>query len=73
MPKTHPRLTRAEVSAALAHLPPLLTAREACAIGRMSLSTLYSHVSRGRFKTSVRRGKPLLFWRARFVLELFKF
>ncbi len=65
------KLTRAEIADAVRDLPPVLTADEAAMLARQAKSTLYHHVSRGRFRTSVRRGKPLLFWRDRFVMELF--
>jgi hypothetical protein len=34
------------------------------------VKTFYKKVSEGEFKHSVKRGKPLLFWRDRFVQEV---
>ena len=50
--------------------PPIITLREAATISRMSPKTIYKKVSEGFFKKSVKRGKPLLFWRDRFVQEV---
>lgn len=44
-------------------LQPILTAREAAALLRISLSTLYKHVSEGRYASAVIRGRPLRFLR----------
>jgi len=36
---------------------------------RLQVSTLYRHVSEGRYSGAVKRGKPLRFWRDRLVQE----
>jgi hypothetical protein len=51
--------------------PPVLTLDEAAEIARLQPSTLKRHVSEGQFKTCTIRGKPLRFWRNKFVVELF--
>ena len=55
----------------LSGYPPLMTADEAARLLRISKSTLYSHVSAGRFRSAVKRGKPLLFFRDRLVRDYF--
>jgi excisionase family DNA binding protein len=63
------KLTEHELSTALNHLPPVLTPEEAAIVLRIKLSTLYRHVSEGRYSGAVKRGKPLRFWRDRLVQE----
>jgi excisionase family DNA binding protein len=63
------KLTTPEIEASLNHLPPIMTPTEAAALLRLKLSTLYRHVSEGRYGSAVRRGKPLRFWRDRLVQE----
>ena len=63
------KLTQTELESGLRHLPPVLTPTEAAALLRLKVSTLYRHVSEGRYGSSVRRGKPLRFWRDRLVQE----
>lgn len=63
------KLTRDELAAALEHLPPVLTPQEAARLLRLKVSTLYRHVSEGRYSSAVKRGKPLRFWRDRLVQE----
>ena len=52
--------------------PPILTPDEAARLLRISKSTVYHMVSRGDLKGSVRRGKPLRFWRDRLIREYFR-
>ena len=63
------KLTQAELEAALNNLPPVMTPIEAAMLLRLKLSTLYRHVSEGRYSGAVKRGKPLRFWRDRLVQE----
>jgi len=63
------KLTQAELEAALGNLPPVMTPIEAAMLLRLKLSTLYRHVSEGRYSGAVKRGKPLRFWRDRLVQE----
>ena len=42
---------------------------EAAMLLRLKLSTLYRHVSEGKYSSAVKRGKPLRFWRDRLVQE----
>jgi hypothetical protein len=67
-------LTLAEVREAYEPLgekyPPLLDLKRAAEISRYTESTLKKKLSEGAFRDSVSRGKPLLFWRDRFVMDL---
>ena len=63
------KLTQAELEAALNNLPPVMTPVEAAMLLRLELSTLYRHVSEGKYSNAVNRGKPLRFWRDRLVQE----
>jgi len=63
------KLTQTELEAALNDLPPVMTPVEAAMLLRLKLSTLYRHVSEGKYSSSVKRGKPLRFWRDRLVQE----
>jgi excisionase family DNA binding protein len=63
------KLTLPELENSLTALPPILTPTEAARLLRLELSTLYRHVSEGRYGSAVRRGKPLRFWRDRLVQE----
>jgi hypothetical protein len=71
------QLSLAEVQVAYAvypdRYPPILTLSEAAEIARLKPGTLKRKVSEGRFRGSVRKGKPLLFWRDRFVQALMNF
>lgn len=66
------KLTQIELIAALGNLPPILTPDEAARLLRLKLSTLYRHVSEGRYGGAVKRGKPLRFWRDRLVQEFMR-
>jgi hypothetical protein len=50
--------------------PPILTLTQAADMANLRPSTLKRKVSEGEFKDSACRGKPLRFWRDRFVYEL---
>jgi excisionase family DNA binding protein len=63
------KLSIPEIETALAAIPAIMTPDEAAALLRLKLSTLYRHVSEGRYGSAVRRGKPLRFWRDRLVQE----
>lgn len=63
------KLTQTELVVGLQDLPPILTPAEAATLLRIKASTLYRHVSEGRYSGAVRRGKPLRFWRDRLVQE----
>jgi len=63
------KLTQPELESALKDLHPVLTPEEAATVLRLKVSTLYRHVSEGRYGGAVKRGKPLRFWRDRLVQE----
>jgi len=63
------KLTQLELNAALNNLPPVLTPQEAAEVVMLKVSTLYRHISEGRYGGAVKRGKPLRFWRDRLVQE----
>ena len=63
------KLTQIELESVLNDLPPVLIPDEAAAVLRIKVSTLYRHVSEGRYGGAVKRGKPLRFWRDRLVQE----
>ena len=70
------KLTHSEVTRAFSTpenpYGPILSLNEAAALAKLAPGTLKRLVSEGRFAGSVKRGKPLLFWRDRFVAELMK-
>lgn len=68
------KLTSQEVTAAFdgSEYPPIMTPLQAAGLLGLKLSTLYRHVSEGRYRESVRRGKPLRFFRDRLVQEFFR-
>ena len=51
---------------------PVLSLKEAALLAKIAPSTLKRLVSEGQFADSVKRGKPLRFWRDRFIVELMK-
>lgn len=63
------KLTQPELESALKDMPPVLMPEEAARLLRLQVSTLYRHVSEGRYSGAVKRGKPLRFWRDRLVQE----
>jgi len=66
------KLASHELKNALSDYPPLLTPTEAATLLRIKVSTLYRHVSEGRYTGAVKRGKPLRFWRDRLVQEFMR-
>ena len=54
------------------NFPPVLSLEQAAKLAHVAPSTLKRKVSEWQFKESVKRGKPLLFWRDKFVKELMK-
>lgn len=52
--------------------PIILTPTQASSLLQISRSCLYSHVSQGRYKRAVKRGKPLRFHRDLLVREFFR-
>jgi len=66
-------LSRDEVEAAFRNdiqFPPLLSLGQAAPLAHLAPSTIKRLASEGCFRDSVRRGKPVAFWRDRFVVEL---
>ena len=63
------KLTQPELESALKDMPPVLMPDEAARLLRLKISTLYRHVSEGRYGGAVKRGKPLRFWRDRLIQE----
>lgn len=49
--------------------PPILSLDQAAELALLAPSTVKRLVSEGCFGDSARRGKPLAFWRDRFVVE----
>ncbi|MEQ9617043.1 MAG: helix-turn-helix domain-containing protein [Phycisphaerales bacterium] len=49
-----------------------MTVDEAARLLRVSKSTLYGHVSRGKYRDAVKRGRPLVFYRDRLVRDYFR-
>ena len=52
--------------------PPILTIEEASDLLRLKRSTLYRHISEGRYASAVKRGKPVRFWRDRLIQEFMR-
>ena len=52
--------------------PPVMTLEEAAEAMRISPQTLRRYVSEGKFKKSVKRGWPTLFWRDSLISEFMK-
>jgi hypothetical protein len=73
-PRDRPKpLAYNEVEAAFrnnARFPPLLSLNRAAQLAHFAPSNIKRLVSEGYFCNSVRRGKPLAFWRDRFVVEI---
>lgn len=68
------KLTLREVQDAFAPLAeeygPILFLEQAAKLSGYTRATLKKKLSEGCFRNAVARGKPLRFWRDRFVLEL---
>ena len=52
--------------------PPVMTLEEAAEAMRISPQTLRRYVSEGKYKKSVKRGWPTLFWRDSLISEFMK-
>ncbi len=66
-------LTQREVRAAFEtcpQFPPILSLDQAAKLAHLAPSTLKRLASEGFFTHSIRRGKPVAFWRDRFVVEV---
>ena len=57
---------------AIESYPPLLTVQETAELLRLRVSTIYRHVSEGKYRKAVKRGKPLRFYRDQLVKEFMK-
>jgi len=68
------KLTSQEIAMALdsRQWPPILIPEEAARLLRLQVSTLYRHVSEGRYASAVKRGKPLRFFRDRLIQEFMR-
>jgi hypothetical protein len=67
------RLSGDEVEAAFRNdtqFPPLLSLDQAAQLSHFAPSTIKRLAWEGFFRNSVRRGKPIAFWRDRFVVEV---
>jgi hypothetical protein len=66
-------LGRDEIEAAFRddpRFPPILSLEQAAQLAHLAPGTLKRLVCEGFFGNSVRRGKPIAFWRNRFVAEI---
>jgi hypothetical protein len=66
-------LTSGEIETAFrtdTQFPPLLSLEQAASLSHFAAGTIKRLVSEGFFRDSVRRGKPIAFWRDRFVAEI---
>ena len=63
------KLTQQEIDASLHQYPPILTPEEAARLLQLKISTLYRHISEGRYGAAVKRGKPIRFWRDRLIQD----
>lgn len=66
-------LSRDEVEAAFRNdprFPPLLSLDQAAQLAHLAPSTIKRLASEGFFRNSARRGKPIAFWRDRFIVEV---
>jgi len=72
-PTQRKRLAHDEVHAAFrndSRFPPILSLNEAANLAHLAPTTVKRLASEGYFRDSVRRGKPIAFWRDRFVMEV---
>ena len=63
------KLTQQELGSALHRYPPIMTLTEASELLQLKISTLYRHISEGKYNKAVKRGKPVRFWRDRLIQE----
>jgi hypothetical protein len=72
-PRGRKPLTLREIRAAFEsgdQYPPILSLPQAATLAHLSPHTVRRLVSEGFFRQSVRRGKPVAFWRDRFVVDV---
>jgi len=72
-PNKRKQLTFREVETAFRNdtqFPPVLSLEQASGLAHFAPSTIKRLASEGYFGDSVRRGKPIAFWRDRFVMEV---
>lgn len=62
-------LTQEEIARSIdtTRFPAILTPEQAAELLQLAKTTLYRKVSEGAFRSAVRRGKPLRFWRDRLI------
>ena len=73
MTEVRSQLTHQEITDAFRNdlrFPPVLSLDQAAELSHLAASTIKRLVSEGNFGNSVRRGKPIAFWRDRFVIEV---
>ena len=63
------KLTQQEMVSALENYPPILTPEDAAKLLQLKVSTLYRHLSEGKYRKAVKRGKPIRFWRDRLIQD----
>lgn len=63
------KLTQQEIESSLHQYPPILTPEEAARLLQLKISTLYRHLSEGKYNSAVKRGKPIRFWRDRLIQD----
>lgn len=63
------KLTQPEMESSLKDYPPIMTPEQAADLLQLKVSTLYRHVSEGKYHRAVKRGKPLRFWRDRLIQD----
>ena len=63
------KLTQQELDSALHRYPPVMTLAEVSDLLQLKISTLYRHISEGKYHKAVKRGKPVRFWRDRLIQE----
>ena len=59
------KLTQQELESSMHQYPPILTPEEAAKLLQLRISTLYRHLSEGKYNSAVKRGKPIRFGRDR--------
>lgn len=66
------KLSTSEVQQSFGHLPPVLSVQQAAAAIGVPIKTVYEWSSQGRLANcSRRRGKRLLVFRDKFIMEIF--
>ena len=69
----HCDLTSEEIARSIdpKQFPAILTPDQASSLLQIAKTTLYRKTSEGSFRSAVRRGKPLRFWRDRLLMLFF--